>query len=121
MKQVFQKARTHRGITSPSSATKYWFEIINNNTKITIQERDNTGNVVRTNTFNIGDMAEYDSFNLSYFGPIDKITEKAVTIKERYGSDRKVHRLDLYKFCWRNINFNVAKATADNHETMMYI
>jgi hypothetical protein len=72
-------------------------------------------------TFVIGDYAEYDSFNLSYYGEIVNITEKCVTIVERYGRNRHNHRLDLYTFIWRNYNFDRCVIDARNHETMQYI
>ena len=42
-----------------------------------------------------------------------------MTIKDKYRE--KAHRLDLNKFCWRNINFDSLKAFEENQETMMYI
>lgn len=71
------------------------------------------------NTFKIGDMAEYDSYNLSYFGAILAITGKTVSIREKYGN--KVHRLDLEKFCWRNHNFNLGEKIKENNTTSHYI
>lgn len=70
-------------------------------------------------TFLIGDMAEYDSFNLSYFGPILAITDKAVTIRNKHSE--KKHRLNLYNFAWRNYKFNADTESKKNLETMMYI
>ena len=59
-------------------------------------------------TFLIGDEAEYDSYNFSYYGEILSITEKTVTIKPRYGNTNK--RLKVRDFIWRNYNFSVEKA-----------
>ena len=70
-------------------------------------------------TYRIGDQAEYDSFNLSYYGTITSITDKVVTISKPY--DRGVARLVLSKFSSRNWNFNVHAIAARNSETMMYI
>jgi len=70
-------------------------------------------------TFNVGDQAEYDSYNLSYYGEIVSITEKSVTIREKY-SDRK-RRLKLDIFFWRNYNFNLAETQEKNAETSYYI
>ena len=72
-----------------------------------------------TNKFVIGDMAEYDSYNLSYYGEIVSITEKTVTIKQKY-SDRK-SRLKLEDFAWRNYNFDLCDTAQKNSDTMMYI
>lgn len=56
------------------------------------------GPVAYDKVFRIGDSAEYDSYNLHYFGTIINIGKKTVTIEAH---DRK-RRLDLYSFCWRN-------------------
>lgn len=66
------------------------------------------------NKFEIGDMAEYDSFNLSYFGPIVSITEKTVTIKEKYRNQN--HRLKLETFAWRNRDFKLTSVQARNSQ-----
>lgn len=73
---------------------------------------------LRERTFQIGDKAEYDSYNLSYFGPIKSITKKNVIIKDTSGKNR---RLPHAAFHWRNINFDIAKKSAENSNTMMYI
>lgn len=73
-------------------------------------------------SFGIGDEAEYDSYNLSYIGVITGITEKRVRITAYKGScNERVHSLDLYKFSWRNFNFDAAKAHAKNVEESYYI
>ena len=56
-------------------------------------------------TFKVGDTAEYDSFNLCYFGEIVSIGAKTVTI-EKYG---RKHRLNLYLFNCRNVGDMDAK------------
>lgn len=71
------------------------------------------------NTFKVGDSAEYDSYNLSYYGEIVKITDKGVTIEPRYSSKNK--RLDLYTFCSRNFDWNLDETIENNSETMHYI
>lgn len=70
-------------------------------------------------TFKLGDIAEYDSFNLSYMGEIVSITPKSVTIQPSHG--RKKRRLSLNEFIWRNKNFDVSVASAANAEAMNYI
>lgn len=72
-------------------------------------------------TFEMGDYAEYDSFNLSYYGKIVGITDKSVTIEERYGSTPRRHRLKLRQFVWRNYDFDLEKTQAENSNTMNYI
>lgn len=74
-------------------------------------------NNVQGASFSIGDKAEYDSYNLSYIGEITKITDKTVTIVAYRGTvNEKTHRLDLYKFAWRNIRFNLAAKQKENSE-----
>lgn len=68
-------------------------------------------------SFELGDTAEFDSYNLSYTGTITAITNKTVSI-EQYGT---VHRLTIYDFCWRNWAFDAADTAARNHETMIYL
>lgn len=68
-------------------------------------------------TFVMGETVEYDSYNLSYMGNIVGIGANSVTV-ESYG---RRHRMNLDTFCWRNCHFDADKASADNHETMMYI
>ena len=71
------------------------------------------------NTFTIGDMAEYDSYNLSYYGPIQSITEKTVTIANRHSG--KKSRLKLDTFAWRNWDFELGSTMTKNADTMNYI
>ena len=67
-------------------------------------------------TYAIGDLAEYDSFNLSYYGEIKAIGAKTVTIDKDPGTAR----LDLETFAWRNSRFDLAKAQDRNTEHFMY-
>lgn len=69
--------------------------------------------------FGMGDMAEYDSYNLSYLGQIVGITDKTVSIRPRY--EKAIRRLKLSEFIWRNYNFNLAEVERANHETSLYI
>lgn len=64
--------------------------------------------------FAIGDVAEYDSYNLSYCGTIVAITEKSVSIREKYTTS--VHRLDLAAFSRRNWNFDAEETAKRNAE-----
>jgi hypothetical protein len=79
--------------------------------------RDRKSGISAGTKLAVGELAEYDSYNLSYTGKITKITEKCVTIVS-YGT---THRLDLSSFCWRNWDFNAAETAARNAETSMYI
>lgn len=71
-------------------------------------------------TFSVGDCATYGSYNLIYYGEIVSIGKSTVTIQERWSSNIR-HRLDLYKFAWRNHNFNLQETIEHNHNEMMYI
>lgn len=72
-----------------------------------------------SNSFVIGDEAEYDSYNLHYTGTIVSITEKTVTIDPGYNERKR--RLKISEFAWRNYDFNSAQIAAKNSDTMMYI
>ena len=72
----------------------------------------------KPNTFKIGDMAEHDSYNLSYYGVITQITEKTVTILDDCFGKK---RLKLDTFAWRNYDFDLGRVQAENHETSYYI
>jgi hypothetical protein len=68
-------------------------------------------------TFNIGDQAEYDSYNLNYTGEIVAITLKTVTIADQYES----RRLDLHTFAWRNWDFDAQRIFEANCDTLQRI
>ena len=74
-----------------------------------------------SNEFQVGDTAEYDSYNLSYTGEITKITEKTVTIMAYPDSPtmKRAHRLDIHQFAWRNYDFNREETARKNSEMMM--
>lgn len=69
-------------------------------------------------SFAVGDIAEYDSYNLSYTGTIVSITEKTITIQPRSG---KVRKLSLHTFSWRNNDFDAAETFRSNSEIMQSI
>lgn len=67
--------------------------------------------------FSVGDVAEYDSFNMSYTGRIVSITEKGVTIEEQVGCRGvRRHRLDLETFDRRNWDFDAEETARRNSE-----
>jgi len=69
--------------------------------------------------FELGDVAEYDSYNLSYTGIITSIAAKTVTIVSYFGtSSATTHRLSLEKFEWRNREFSAEKTFKRNSEWM---
>ena len=107
-------------------ATKYEAEIYKQNGNDYITIRDTKRGF--QNSFNVGDYAEYGSYNLSYYGPIIKITDKTVSIICRFdaaaharGEKVKVHRLSLDTFCWRNIRFNLNDTIESNREISYHI
>lgn len=113
---VMTKARKRFGREYPAQPTEFTVRLSGN--KLTIFKHGAEGK-----TFEVGDEAEYDSYNLRYTGTISKITEKCVSIVKYKGHQymEKTVRLDLSSFCWRNWDFDAARVAAENHETMMYI
>lgn len=87
---------------------------------ISIARKDSkTGAVTQPRVFSLGDMAEYDSYNLSYYAPIVSITEKTVSIGPNlFGSNK---RLTLEQFCYRNFDFDLERTKRENSETMHHI
>lgn len=69
--------------------------------------------------FEIGDEAEYDSFNLHYIGDIAAIGLKTVTIRTGKHASSKSKRLSAVEFAWRNWNFDSEKIRQFNSEEMM--
>jgi len=76
------------------------------------------GPVAYRREFRVGDLAEFDSFNLSYYGRILAIGAKTVTI-ETDGLRRGAQRLDLAEFSRRNHDFDAVKAGERNADVMM--
>lgn len=83
---------------------------------ITVQRGDNA-----PTSFEIGDFAEFDSYNLRYDGIISSITDKTVTILDSTYRTPKKKRLKLEEFAWRNWAYSKQKWDAYNAEEMMYI
>lgn len=116
MKTVYTKQYKKFGVVYVPQPTEYRYEIKDNT--ITIKrEGDFASDPI---SFSVGDYAEYDSYNLSYIGPIVKITDKTITIACQYDITN-IRRLCLHEFCWRNYNFNLDKTTKENLETSYYI
>ena len=67
-------------------------------------------------SFQVGDVAVYDSWNLIYVGTIVSIGTKTVSIKTE--SDG-IRRLSLYEFCDRNWNFNAERIDHHNATELM--
>ena len=64
-------------------------------------------------TYEIGDAAEYDSYNLSYYGRIHSITRNTVVIV-----DGSAHRLNIYQFARRNRSFDLQALRSANRAVM---
>ena len=71
-------------------------------------------------SFNVGDIAEYDSYNLHYLGEIQQITQNTVTINQK-STGRGNKRLGLYEFSWRNYDFDLRKHSKHNLEEMQVL
>lgn len=97
-------------------------EIVKNQyIRLYVTHPDDDSVILIERTYRLGDQAEYDSYNLSYYGPIVAIGEKTVTISEPYHGSKRRFRLSLEKFFGRNIRFDVIRASARNHDAMMYL
>ncbi len=118
MMRVTTKSTKRYGTVQPSVATDYLVDIGKGNKSIQVF-RDTTGVLLEGTKFQIGDAAEYDSYNLSYLGVIDSITEKSVTIVKTRGIGAIKHRLSMHEFCWRNFKFNADETRARNSAEMM--
>lgn len=75
------------------------------------------GPVEYDRVFEIGDTAEYGSYNLIYLGQITNIGAKTVTIED-HGTRR---RLKLEEFSWRNRMLDLDKIAEQNQDTLMCI
>lgn len=113
---IMTKARKRFGREYPAQETGFFAEVVKN-TSIRLTGT-HSGRAVDI-TFKLGDTAEYDSFNLRYLGKIVQISEKRIVVQPNYGDTRK--SMDLYSFAWRNHNFNLEDAIAENAETSQYI
>lgn len=63
-------------------------------------------------TFKIGDLAQYDSYNLIYCGKIRSIGNKTVTIAD----GDEVKRLNFWSFINKNWNYDLHKIQQKNLE-----
>lgn len=90
--------------------------------KVEIHTHNPAGYLVNVKVFEVGDIAEYDSYNLSYTAPIKAITAKNVIFDM---GDRcykgKTKRLTFDAFAWRNHDFDVHETAIKNSEVMQYI
>uniref|UniRef100_A0A6M3L970 Uncharacterized protein n=1 Tax=viral metagenome TaxID=1070528 RepID=A0A6M3L970_9ZZZZ len=107
--EIKSKDRVSYGVKYPGQAIKgHKADIMPDNYILIYGMEFNhvNGPVTFNKTFNIGDNAEYDSYNLSYVGKITAIKAKYIEITA-YGTTK--HRLDIYSFSWRNWDFDLEK------------
>ena len=72
--------------------------------------------------FRLGDVVEYDSYNLVYTAEITKIGPKTITVTPYKDSQNARNiRMDLNTFIWRNYNLDLVDISKRNQETSMYI
>jgi len=71
-------------------------------------------------SFELGDTAEYDSYNLIYTGEIVSIGPKTVTIKHYKNSESK-SRLSIIDFAWKNWDYSAERIAAHNQNESYYI
>jgi hypothetical protein len=126
-KTVSTKKYTRFGKVYPATPTEFDVRIIPQQ-EITIR-LNSTGREAGRHTrfsgeriFQVGEWAEYDSWNLNYLGKIVAITNKTVTIVDYPNSHNPCKkRLDIHTFCWRNFSKSIEEKRADNADTRMYI
>ena len=114
-KPVMTKARKHY----PATATEYETAVVPG-MFIGVRSKNRDGSYTEPKLFKVGDVVEYDSYNLSYMGTITKITAKTVTVDKGL-SYSKNKRMDLHSFAFRNYDFDALEMAKKNSETMMYI
>lgn len=108
------KARKVNGVLQPAYPSEFYVDLTPGKS-IQVFRKVSSEHKLRPGTrFEIGDPAEYDSFNLQYIGEIESITAKSVTIVKKRGVSDKKYRLDLYQFCLRNFSFNLEAVQASN-------
>ena len=90
--------------------------------KVEVHTHDRLGMLVNIKVFRVGDIAEYDSYNLSYTAPIKSITTKNVIFDTGSRFNRKeTKRLTVETFAWRNHSFDAHETAVRNSEVSMYI
>lgn len=117
---IYTKATKYR----EASPTEYEASVVAKKV-IIIRKKNDDGSYTNPKIFKIGDMVEYDSYNLRYIGKITAIGAKTITVDKngKYDHIDRVDntRMDLYKFAWRNYNLDLGEIARQNADTMMYI
>ena len=90
--------------------------------KVEIHTYSRVGDLTDVKVFRIGDIAEYDSYNLTYTAPIKQITAKNVIfdMSDRCSS-KETKRLKMDSFAWRNHDFDAERIAARNASVSMCI
>ena len=89
---------------------------------VEVHTHNSAGTLVNVKVFCVGDVAEYDSYNLSYTAPIKSITAKNVIFDTGSRFNRKeTKRLNCDCFAWRNHDFDAVETARRNAETSTYI
>ena len=91
--------------------------------KVEIHTYSRAGDLTDIKVFRIGDIAEYDSYNLTYTAPIKQITTKNVIFDmgERWDGRKETKRLKMDSFAWRNHDFDAERIAARNASVSMCI
>lgn len=116
---VVTREHRHAGKVYPSEVVPNAYAFISARKSIMLigTRETTTGTKPYVFTFTIGEVAEYDSYNMSYYGPILAIGEKTVTIAKGDGEGKA--RLSIEDFSRRNSRFDLDKARARNVDVMM--
>lgn len=89
---------------------------------VEIHTHRENGELVNVRVFRPGDVAEYDSYNLSYTARIIAITAKNVIFDVSYNpNEPRTKRLKMESFAWRNHNFDIEATRERNAITSMSI
>jgi hypothetical protein len=90
--------------------------------KVEVHTHNRGGDLVDVKVFRPGDIAEYDSYNLSYTAPIKSITAKNIIFDTGSRFNRKeTKRLNFDSFAWRNHAFDAHETAMRNAEVSTYI
>ncbi len=108
-------AKGHKAVIVPGESIVLFGETF----KTIYEEGPKEGYVSHWKKFSVGDVCEFDSYNLHYLGKIVAISEKNVTVYDDIS--KKNRRLSLYEFDWRNYDFDLAETQKRNAETSQCI
>ncbi len=121
---VTAKARKFRGQAIPARREDNSFAVIVPGKSIrlvgTKEYYGNDGKVLTgyDRTFKLGEIAEYASHSLSFYGKIVGISGKTVQILKGDSHRAAKASLSIYDFNWRNYHFDFEAAQTRNHNWM---